>query len=123
MNFNVIRVFGMTLLSAMVLATPASAGCKEGFCVNGHDNRNRHSVDFTSTYSNVDHYNVRSPWLIANGGGHQFEVGRNERGFSFGSLPTSRPLDIEYSIQACSRGGFPPHSNCGPWVTFYHTMR
>jgi hypothetical protein len=122
MKFDVM-VFRVILVGALILSVPASAGCKQGFCVNGHDNGNRHAVDFTSTYSNVDHYNVTSPWLIANGGGHQIEVGRNERGFSFGSLPRTRPLNIEYAIQACSHGGFPPHSTCSPWVTFYHTMR
>lgn len=115
---------GLLALAALALAPgSAQASCKQGICVHGRDGPKVHVVEFTSTFTNVHHYNVSSPWVIANGGGHQFEVGRNVRSFAMKIYEQTRPLVIDYSIQACAYGGFPAGSNCGPWVTFRHTMR
>jgi hypothetical protein len=109
--------------AAIVSIGTAAAGCKEGFCVTGFDKGNIHYVSFTSTYSNVHHYNARSAGMDGDenfGGNHQREVGRNVRNFSFyGGSPGSK---VSYSIQACNKGAL-TGSSCAPWVTFTHTMK
>jgi hypothetical protein len=137
MSFTLGREFLMKAISALsatglfgaaLLFIPATAhaGCKENFCVHGRDVGGQHVVDFTNSNTNVHHYNAKVSGAINIAGSdfsNQVEVGRNVRSFTIIDLPRTRPYSIEYAVQACAYGGFPPHSNCGPWVTFHHTLQ
>jgi hypothetical protein len=100
---------------ATVLAAPAYAGCKQGYCTKGSWDGQVRRVDFTTSLSGYTHFNV-------NDGRQQIEVGRNVR--SFQVYPTSfNPVQFRYSIQACNKGGPFSKSSCSPWVTFTHTEK
>ena len=119
MSNNTSIAIAMAGIAIAMTSTQALASCKQGFCVSGHDAEQLHVVEFSTTYTNVDHFNVSSDRIV----GRQIELGKNERQFQLylpqrGGSPT-----FSYAIQACAYGGFPPKSNCKPWVTFTHTVK
>lgn len=111
------------LTAATLLPTTAEAACRGGFCVSGHDvygggtnnsDGYAHVVDFTTTWTNISHFNWFDPF-----NGQQYEIGANERQFSFPDLPSGTVE--QFAIQACSGGGTFSRSHCGPWAYFTHT--
>ncbi|MCK1386336.1 hypothetical protein [Bradyrhizobium sp. 21] len=125
-SLSALSVTGFICATILLGPAAAYAGCRESFCVSGRDIGKQHVVNFTNSNSNVHHYNARvNPPLNIVGSvfSSQVEVGRNVRSFTIIDLPSTRPVTIEYSIQACAYGGFPPHSNCGPWTTFHHAIQ
>jgi hypothetical protein len=99
-----------------LLPAAAHASCKEGFCTGGADQGDSHVVTFTTTWTNVSHFNVGSDY-------GQFEIGGNERQFSVRRPAGLTGAVIHYSLQACSGGGFMQTSKCTPWAYFTHTMQ
>lgn len=108
----------VAVITLAIAASEAHASCKQGFCVSGRDVGALHVVEFSTTLTNVHHFNVSSGQILDK----QIELGRNETQFEM-YLPKSRPATFGYAIQACAYGGFPPHSNCKPWVNFTHTVQ
>lgn len=107
-------LFGLATCAALaLLPAEAQAACRGGFCVSGHDDRGLHIVNFSSTWTNVSHYNVALP------SGTQVELGRNQTQFKFANLPSGK-LE-QFGLQACSGGGFMETSSCTPWAYFTHT--
>jgi hypothetical protein len=76
-----LAVVGLTTFVAVaMLPAEAQASCKGGFCVSGHDQGGNHIVDFTTTWTNVSHFNLGTAF-------GQNELGPNEREISFKSGP------------------------------------
>jgi len=115
---NPLLVNALAGISIAMASTQALASCKQGFCVSGHDAGSVHIVEFSTDYTNVDHFNVSSDRIV----GGQIELGKNVRQFQL-YTPRGKPPTFSYAIQACAYGGFPPRSNCKPWVTFTHTVK
>lgn len=116
---KILSVTAIAVVLVSALSTqPAAAGCKQGFCVSGSDSGKFHAVTFTSSYSNVHHYNVSSTRLnsVSFENQNQGEIGRNVRNFLLRQKPGET---VAYSLQACSRNIL-GKSTCGPWVTFTH---
>ncbi|MBZ9739743.1 MULTISPECIES: hypothetical protein [unclassified Mesorhizobium] len=118
MSDNASIVSAIAGIAIAMTSTQALASCKQGFCVSGRDEGSVHIVEFSTTYTNVDHFNVSSERIV----GGQIELGKNETRFQV-YIPRGKPPTFSYAIQACAYGGFPPRSNCKPWVTFTHTVK
>ena len=99
---------------AALVPTLAEASCKEGFCVSGRDVGNKHIVDFSTTYTNVTHFNF-------NDGHDQIELGGHESEVTWTDPAPGSVL--HYGFQACSGGGTFQRSSCSPWVWFTHTVK
>lgn len=114
-RFRTALRLGITTFAAFVLlSTGAQASCKQGFCVKGHDEGNEHFVNFTTTWTNISHFNWINPFNH-----EQYELGANERQFSFIKGPSGT---IEhYALQACGGGGFMQGSSCTTWAYFTYT--
>ena len=114
-TLEALLVFGAIVL----LSSQAQAACRGGFCVGGsdsgpsYDGRVMHHVTFTTTLTNVSHFNYINPY------GKQYELGANERAFDFLNLPSGQVE--QYALQACSGGGAFQGSRCTPWASFTHT--
>lgn len=104
-----------TCVAVTLLSAEAKASCKGGFCVSGQDDRGLHIVNFTTTWKNVTHFNWFSPFTR-----RQYELGANQRQFSFTNLPSG--TIEQFALQACAGGGFLQKSGCGPWVYFTHKV-
>ena len=101
------------LAAVALVPNVASASCKGGFCVHGTDLNGLHVVEFSSSFTNVSHYNIEFP------DSGQREFGTNQTKFDFVIRPHKT---VQYSLQACSGGGFLQKSSCTPWVNFTHTF-
>jgi hypothetical protein len=116
-RLNTALRLGITTLGAFVLlSTGALASCKQGFCVKGHDEGGNHVVDFTTTMTNVSHFN------LIDASGYQWELGANEREFTAGRNDAPSGTILHYRLQACAGGGFLQTSNCTPWVIFSYAV-
>ena len=115
----------LSTMTALTLYSQTSfASCKQGFCMHGRDEGDIHNVEFTSSYNDVDHFNIGSPDLMdGNFGGdaNQLEIGKNVRTFRL-QIKGARPYTLRYAIQACSRN-FVGQSDCSAWVNFTHTAQ
>jgi hypothetical protein len=110
-----ISAVAIAAIAAFLLPGTSYASCKQGFCVSGRDAGNSHIVDFTSSFGNVDHYNVSFQ-------GGQFELGKNQSEFTLSTAGLAPGSVISYSMQACNRN-FLGHSSCAVFVNFTHTVR
>ena len=108
-------LLGIAAFAALaLLPAEAQASCKGSFCVSGQDINGVHVVTFTNGYTNVTHFNWAGP------DGKQHELGANQRQFSFANLASGTVE--QYSMQACSGGGFMQKSRCSTWIYFTHTV-
>ena len=99
----------------ILLPGAALASCIQSICVSGHDEGNRHIIEFSTTApGNVSHWNF-------NGGSGQRELGPHETRVDV-TIPPRRPVILHYAFQLCAGGGLLP-SRCGPWVNFTHTVQ
>ena len=111
----------MILLPTTLLPTTAFASCKQGICVSGRDQGNVHIITFHTRLVGITHYNFKSFFT-----GYylpQFELAGNVTEYRLGNIPSRRPIQVKYSMQACRRGGVFSPSMCAPWADFTHTMR
>jgi hypothetical protein len=110
------------VMTAMILLpATASASCKQGICVSGRDEGNVHVITFYTRLVGITHYNFKSFFT-----GYylpQTELAGNATQYRLINIPSRRPIQIKYSMQACRRGGTFSPSMCAPWATFTHTIR
>src|SRR5665213_1745682 len=99
MRLRLLATAAGAMVTAIVSFTPQPSlaeNCKNGICVNGHDEGNIHFIDFHATVAH-SHYNF-------NDGSGQRELGANETQVRI-SIPPSRPVTLHYGFQACTGGG------------------
>lgn len=115
MNMRKMQKVGSLLAfgAIVLLSSEAQAACRGGFCVSGSDHGVMHHVSFTTSLTNVTHFNYINPQ------GKQHELGANQREFDFQNLASGTVE--QYALQGCSGGGFATPSRCTPWASFTHT--
>ncbi|MEO9228889.1 MAG: hypothetical protein ABI216_08090 [Devosia sp.] len=102
-----------TFATIALLPGQAQAACRGGFCVSGSDNGPQHFVNFTTSWTNITHFNFSRP------DGKQVELGANQRQVIFTNLPSGS--FEQYGFQACTKVSVFSSSQCTPWAYFTHT--